>query len=232
VFSKIYEVISKTSSKRQKKISRAARNMYENDDGYQDSADHLQNSPQAPLLSPEARDSEVAEPGWPSINAPDEHDKRAMQRVISRLCISHFLSAWNSRLFEFGSVLFLASIYPDSLMPVSVYALVRAAAAIFFSPAVGNWIDRGQRLLVVRTSIVGQRLSVAVSCAAFLVLERGVDERHGLFEGLFGLIVALAAIEKLCYVMNSVSVTRDWVCFSSYLGVNHYVRLMVQWAGC
>jgi hypothetical protein len=69
------------------------------------------------------------------------------------LYCSHFLSTWNSRSFEFGAVLFLASIFPGTLLPLSIYALVRAAAAIVLSPAVGGYIDQGNRLRVIRTSI-------------------------------------------------------------------------------
>ncbi|KAJ3728187.1 hypothetical protein DFJ43DRAFT_1085170 [Lentinula guzmanii] len=38
------------------------------------------------------------------------------------LYISHFLSTWNSRVFEFGAVLYLATIYPGTLLPMSIYA--------------------------------------------------------------------------------------------------------------
>src|SRR2546421_6832353 len=74
--------------------------------------------------------------------------------AISRqLYISHFLSTWNIRGFEFGAVLFLATIFPGTLLPMSMYALVRAASAIFLSSLVGRYIDHGDRLEVVRLSI-------------------------------------------------------------------------------
>lgn len=73
--------------------------------------------------------------------------------ISRRLYVSHFLSTWNSRAFEFGAVLFLASIFPATLLPSSVYALARAASAIVLSPAVGRYIDNGNRLQVVRFSI-------------------------------------------------------------------------------
>lgn len=133
------------------------------------------------------------------------------QSTLRRLYLSHFLSAWNSRFFEFGSALFLAAIYPRTLVPTSVYALARAAAAILFSPAVGRWIDIGDRLLVVRVSIVGQRAAVAASCVILYVLARLSDRDDILTRGLFAIIVILAGVEKLCSAMNSVSVTRDWV---------------------
>jgi hypothetical protein len=83
----------------------------------------------------------------------DIEDNDGIPGNATRLYISHFLSTWNSRLFEFGAVLFLASIFPATLLPTSIYALTRSAAAIVLSPAVGRYIDRGNRLQVVRTSI-------------------------------------------------------------------------------
>lgn len=40
--------------------------------------------------------------------------------LTRKLDLSHFLSTWNSRVFEFGAVLYLASIYPGTLLPLSV----------------------------------------------------------------------------------------------------------------
>lgn len=44
--------------------------------------------------------------------------------IARRLYISHFLSTWSSRVFEFGSVLYVASVFPNTLLPMSVYILI------------------------------------------------------------------------------------------------------------
>ncbi len=75
--------------------------------------------------------------------------------IARRLYVSHFLSAWNSRVFEFGAVLYLATIFPGTLLPMSVYALTRGLSAILFAPAAGQYVDTGDRLQVVRVSIGG-----------------------------------------------------------------------------
>ncbi|WPH01846.1 Hypothetical protein R9X50_00470000 [Acrodontium crateriforme] len=135
-----------------------------------------------------------------------------LKHIGRRLYTSHLLSTWNSRLFEFGAVLFLASIFQGTLLPMSVYALVRSGAAILFAQSIGSWIDSGNRLTILRTSIIGQRLAVAASCGIFWALELkagGTDS--SVTNGLFSLVIILACVEKLCSVVNLVAVERDWV---------------------
>lgn len=139
--------------------------------------------------------------------------ERRIQGVttVRQLYVSHFLSTWNSRVFEFGAVLFLADIFPGTLWPSSFYALVRAAAAIGFSPAVGGYIDRNERLPVVRTSIVGQRGAVVFSCFLFTGLALKTSPWIALEGILFAGLCLGAIVEKLCSVMNLIAIERDWV---------------------
>ncbi|RVX68592.1 hypothetical protein B0A52_07019 [Exophiala mesophila] len=130
----------------------------------------------------------------------------------SLLYISHFLSMWNARSFEFGAVLFLATIYPDTLLPMSVYALLRALAAITLSPTVGHSIDTRNRLSVIRLSIIGQRAAVIISCALFALLVQFKSSMASFLVLLtFIALVALACLEKLSSIMNTVAVERDWL---------------------
>ena len=131
--------------------------------------------------------------------------------IKRRLYTSHFLSTWNSRVFEFGAVLFLARIFPGTLLPSSVYALVRAASAIFFAPLIGRCVDRLDRLRTVRLSIIGQRGAVILSCLGFWALSSDVWNSPGLRPSLIAILALLACAEKLCSIMNLIAIERDWV---------------------
>jgi iron-regulated transporter 1 len=87
-----------------------------------------------------------------SSEAQDQSDE-VPASLANHIYVSHFLSTWNSRVFEFGAVLYLATIFPGTLLPMSIYALARGFFAIFFAPAVGQYIDNADRLQVVRLSI-------------------------------------------------------------------------------
>jgi iron-regulated transporter 1 len=112
--------------------------------------DHSPQEQQERLLVP-ARET------FDEVHQTDETTARTTDeehgRIRIRLYTSHALSTWNSRLFEFGAFLFLAKIYPLTLLPASVYALARAAAAALVSPWLGPYIDTADRLRAVRLSI-------------------------------------------------------------------------------
>ncbi|CAN6674758.1 hypothetical protein TRVA0_064S00122 [Trichomonascus vanleenenianus] len=150
--------------------------------------------------------------GTDSPTQPIYADGEIPSAITRRIYVSHFLSTWNFRGFEFGAVLFLASIFPGTLFPMSCYALIRSASAIFLAPALGRYIDQGNRLTVVRVSIIYQRLAIVLSCAIFwIMLTQSKKLSNAVSFVLLALNVVLACVERLCSTMNTVSVERDWV---------------------
>ncbi|OGM44240.1 putative iron-regulated transporter [Aspergillus bombycis] len=168
-------------------------------------------SEHSPLLSGDPEPTGHPQSTFPHDRSEPHIAHEVPNTFARRLYISHFLSTWNSRVFEFGAVLYLASIYPGTLLPMSVYALSRGIAAILFAPAVGNYIDTGNRLQVVRVSIVLQRVVVAASCVIFYLLAMGLPMLSAMDNILLVALALLACIEKLCSIMNLISVERDWV---------------------
>ncbi|OCL03208.1 hypothetical protein AOQ84DRAFT_392433 [Glonium stellatum] len=143
-------------------------------------------------------------------NLTSTNTRKLNRNVLLRLYISHTLSTWNSRTFEFGAVIFLAAIFPGTLFYASCYALFRSAAAALLSSWVGGLVDRTHRLLLVRQSIVLQRAPVAVSCLLFLILLR-IENLKGPVLLCFATSIGLACIEKLASIANTVAVERDWL---------------------
>ncbi|KAF5007251.1 hypothetical protein FDECE_6404 [Fusarium decemcellulare] len=123
--------------------------------GHDETAPLLGASPSIPPLD----SSQSSSPSHCSNRGSDDapHTQESGHWTIShsarRLYVSHALSTWNSRVFEFGSVLYLASIFPGTLLPLSVYAMARGIAAIALTSWVGQYIDREDRLKTVRLSI-------------------------------------------------------------------------------
>ncbi|KAF8535620.1 Ferroporti-1 [Trichophaea hybrida] len=155
-----------------------------------------------------AQSSPFLSPASPSPPSPSPEIGPDISR---RLYISHFLSTWNSRIFEFGAILFIAAVFPGTLLPASLYALVRTAAAICLTPAVGRYIDRGNRLEVVRFSIIVQRLAVTASCLGLWSLALDLSAFPWLRPLILVLLAVMACAEKLSSIMNTIAIERDWV---------------------
>ncbi|KAF2399679.1 hypothetical protein EJ06DRAFT_511875 [Trichodelitschia bisporula] len=131
--------------------------------------------------------------------------------ILPKLYLSHTLSAWNSRAFEFATVLFLTALFPGTLFYASLLALIRALSTTLLAARIGAYLDATDRLAAVRASIVTQRLSVALSCAALFGLH-AATARHGpVFWLCFPAAVLAACTEKLAAIANTIAVERDWV---------------------
>ena len=106
---------------------------------------------------PFLREESASPPPYTSVAAHDalttEDHMIREEHLKRRLYISHFLSTWNSRTFEFATLLVVARLFQETLLPVSIYALFRAGSAICFAPFIGRYVDYGDRLKVVRVSI-------------------------------------------------------------------------------
>ncbi|ORY14215.1 Ferroporti-1 [Clohesyomyces aquaticus] len=157
-------------------------------------------------ITPEDDPHDLIETNQPSLS---ETRPKPARRVLLKLYLSHTLSTWNARMFEFGAVIFIAKIFPDTLFYTSCYALFRSAAAVLLSSRVGGLVDRTPRLQTVRQSIIWQRVPVAVSCILLLLMQKGHSKTLTLF--YFMASVGLAGVEKVAFIANTISVERDWI---------------------
>ncbi|KAH7138388.1 Ferroporti-1 [Dendryphion nanum] len=149
--------------------------------------------------------------GTPVARTTAHHEnEKSARSILWRLYISHTLSTWNARMFEFGAVIFLATIFPQTLFYTSLYALFRSATATLLSSWIGTLVDCTNRLTVVRHSIVYQRCSVACSCLILHVLLQRKEQRSVTL-ACFAVAVGLACLEKLAFIANTISIERDWI---------------------
>ncbi|KAL4222198.1 hypothetical protein ACF0H5_018235 [Mactra antiquata] len=131
--------------------------------------------------------------------------------------ISHFLSAWGDRMWQFGVGLFLVIIAPESLLLTAIYGFVMGAAILLFGPMVGDWVDRTARLSAARISLVIQNLSIAVCAVVIYVViyfKTEIEEQwedKWLLNICFGIIILVAVIAQLASTGNTIAVEKDWI---------------------
>lgn len=83
------------------------------------------------------------------------------------------------------------------------------------------------RRIIAEINTVGQRIAVAASCAVFYYLANNVPSDPSSNVYKLSMLALLACVEKVCAILNSISVERDWV--SRYN--HHYWRLFADVTG-
>lgn len=131
------------------------------------------------------------------------------------LLVAHTITKFGSKGWEFATPLLLLNFSADgSLFAPTLFGLVIFLLKFLIGPAAGLWMDRAQRLDVIRTGIALQTIGV---CAALLVYgllcwAQAADAMSSAVGWLLiGGMVLCGVVEALGALISSVSVKKDWV---------------------
>ncbi len=144
--------------------------------------------------------------------------------IKNQLYISHSLYVWNARVFEFGFVLFLVDLFPNTLWPSSLFSLCSCLSGILGASKVASIVENGERLHIVRESIFIQRTAVLLPTVVLLTThvfahmnpggeESPIKASHILTMKYLSLafVICGGCIERLCQIANKISIARDWL---------------------
>lgn len=134
---------------------------------------------------------------------------------ISIIYLIEFGRAWGDRSSAFAIYLFLVEVFPNTLIPASLFGFCTTAAGILFSGTVGAAIDKYSRLKVLRQAIIAQKTSAIITYGIFLVffltsLGQGTVSFNGKPVAAFVGLVICGAIMKVSTVCLNISIERDW----------------------
>ncbi|KAL7329919.1 hypothetical protein PS15p_204929 [Mucor circinelloides] len=124
-----------------------------------------------------------------------------------RLYVSHFLTSWTDRVFEFSCFLFIGDIFKTSLLLASIYGFSTTISAIVWSSWVGRLADSTSRLLFVRLTMLVQKSAIVASCILFYIILE-YNYRPYL---LYSLVVVFGCALKLAFIANNIAIEKDWV---------------------
>ncbi|ODV58614.1 uncharacterized protein ASCRUDRAFT_72541 [Ascoidea rubescens DSM 1968] len=145
-----------------------------------------------------------------TIDQNDTDRLSVIHEIKKKLYISHFLYVWNARVYEFGIILFIVDLFPQTLLPSSLFALCCSLTSIIFSTSIATIVNNGERLHVVRETIFIQRSSVILS--TFSILLTHIIPKLARYKVIVLIVVIICGgIEKLCALANKISIQRDWL---------------------
>ncbi|KAI0640034.1 Ferroporti-1 [Trametes polyzona] len=169
-----------------------------------------------PVLAEQSTNAEVA-PQTPQMRAasPPSLDRMA----LATLLVQHFSNSWGQRTAEFAVYIFLVALFPDTLLPASIYGFATTGSATLLSGWAGRLVDKHHNLRIVRASIIAAKLAASMMYAGSLVLlyrlfpltDTARPWSTPLASGMFAVIVMGGCAHNLAGVTISVAVERDWV---------------------
>jgi iron-regulated transporter 1 len=127
--------------------------------------------------------------------------------VYNSIYVSHFLTSWSDRLYEFASYLFIIDIFKQSLLLPSIYGFTVTVCAILFSNYVGRYVDSTDRLKMVRVTMVTQKVSIVASCSMFIWMN--LFEDYKIVK--YSFVVLFGCTLKLSFIANNIAIEKDWV---------------------
>ncbi|KAF8927236.1 Ferroporti-1 [Dissophora ornata] len=127
-----------------------------------------------------------------------------------RLYLSHLLTSWVDRSFEFASYLLISRVYTTSLLQSSIYGLTTTLAALLLSNRIGNWINILSRLNTYRITLFVQKSSIILSTVLFHYLDDGSEGSSSIHDALYAFIIILGCTLKLSFIGNSIAIEKDW----------------------
>lgn len=123
------------------------------------------------------------------------------------LYISHFLTSWTDRFYEFASYLFIIEIFKKSLLLPSIYGFILTICAIIFSNYVGKYVDIMERLKIIRITMIVQKASIIIS--SFMFIWMMLSESNKIIKYI--IVVIFGCTLKMSFIVNNIAIEKDWV---------------------
>ena len=129
--------------------------------------------------------------------------ERKMNRKFWALYVSHLLSTWSDKMWEFSVPFFLLGLdRPNTMSFVGLYALAAGATNIAFGPVIGYLVDKYPRLQTLIFTLLLQNILISVS---FLLLYSILSLSTA--SGTFGAIM-MSGVIILCACASLASTAR------------------------
>lgn len=152
------------------------------------------------------------------LETADKLPSEKQSRVRAYLYVSHFLSAWGDRMWQFAIPILFMEIFVDTLLPSATFSLVMYTACIFTIPSVGRYLDRTNRWTVMKYSIVLENLMIVISTVVLglILLVTNADGIHKPawtleLVGLFGVTLVCGGIGQVLNDAQTLAIEKDWV---------------------
>lgn len=138
------------------------------------------------------------------------------QKYLKLVYISHFLSSWGDRMWQFAIPVILMIIFKNTFIPTAIYSIIIYLGNILAMPLIGKWIDKINRFQVQKKSIVIENLmiilsSLIISIFPFFVNIDEIDlQNKYVISGAVATII-FGIIGEIMNNAQNISTEKDWI---------------------
>ena len=147
----------------------------------------------------------------------DEEPSGRLGPHFYMMCLSHTLSAWEDRMWQFAVPIVMMHIFKDTLLPGALFGLVQYLGVVLLMPKAGHLIDQSYRLGLLWYAIMIENLCILGTCASLGLLVLATRENDNTFRltpataAYYGAIVVLGVVGEVCNNMQTIALEKDWV---------------------
>lgn len=138
-----------------------------------------------------------------------------------KLYVSHSLSTFGDRLWQFAVPVLFMTIWNDTLLPGALFGFAVDLLTAFVLPSVGSWVDAVPRRRCMAIAIFGEASSMVCAAIAFGVMLTVLPEQ---VEGedwksppltpalgvCYGLVVVCSCITEIAMQAGTIALETDW----------------------
>ncbi|ORY44922.1 hypothetical protein BCR33DRAFT_697593 [Rhizoclosmatium globosum] len=129
------------------------------------------------------------------------------------LATSYFFTTWATRMDEWVAAIMIATIYPQSLLQISIYSFFLTITSIVCGAYVGEWAASSSRsrLATLRSSVIVQKLAIATSAVLlWLSYYYFPDVNSFAKTALFCAVIVSGSMLRLANRASTIAVEKDW----------------------
>lgn len=134
-----------------------------------------------------------------------------------QLFLSHFLSSFGDRLWQFAIPILFITIWPDTLLPSVIFNFCFYNVKLFMVPLAGRFVDTTDRLNLVKWGTFGQNTCTCISAALLIILGMNVSKSGAAFRDsaedtvMFAVLIGVGIVGDIFNVAGTIGVEKDWI---------------------
>ncbi|KAG9406824.1 hypothetical protein AC1031_003153 [Aphanomyces cochlioides] len=134
----------------------------------------------------------------------------AKHRLHVYLYLTHFLTTWGDRMWQYAIPVLLTQLYPSTILPNVLFQLVVYLVLVVSMPYVGQFVDTTNRWIVIRTGILGMNSMVWISTGGFAAAVYFIED-DVMPIVCIALVLLASAVGQIFSDLQTLSLEKDWV---------------------